>query len=295
MTHDAVVLLGFGGPQQPDEIRPFLDRVLAGRTIPASRYETVVDHYVHIGGKSPFNELTQRQARALARELRSRGHDVPVETAYLHAAPFAADVDRELHDCGAEHPLAIVLASFQSPVSYDKYLNRITGADYTPPFFDHPLFVEAYVDRIREALQRLDRRDFAQTELIFTAHSIPQAMADSSPYVQQYTRSAQLIAKQAGATSWTLTYQSRSGSPAEPWLEPDVYSVIRNVPERGRDAAVLAPIGFLSDHVEVLYDLDVDAANVADEAGVRLARAGTLNDHPIFIRMLADLIEQCGV
>ena len=290
--YDAVVLLGFGGPSRREEIRPFLDRVLAGRKIPEARYEEVASHYEHLGGKSPFNELTAGQAQALHTELVSRGVEVPVEVAYLNAAPFVADVAHELAEQNA-NPLGIILAAFQSPASWEKY-QRLANAQYAPPFYDHPLFVAAYAQRVRDALRELGKDAFDGVELIFTAHSIPQAMADSSPYAQQFARSAELIAQAARAKSWTIAYQSRSGSPADRWLEPDVRDVLARLPGQGTHDAVVAPIGFLCDHVEVLYDLDVDAAKAASAADVRMKRAQALNDHPLFIKMLADLVEQCA-
>jgi ferrochelatase len=290
----SVVLLGFGGPESPEEIRPFLDRVLQGRPIPPQRYETVVEHYMHIGGKSPFNELTQRQAAALQRELQARDIDASVRTAYVNAAPFVSDVASDLQNQGAERPIVVILAAHQSPASWDKYVERIPGGVYVPPYFDHPLFIAANAERVSEALQRLGKRSFDGVELIFTAHSIPQAMADASPYAQQLHRSAELVAQQCGAASWRVAYQSRSGSPAEPWLEPDVRDVLRSLPGAGVREAIVAPIGFLCDHVEVLYDLDVDAAAAAKDSGVRMERAAALNDHPLFIRMLADLVQQCA-
>ncbi|HLI96704.1 MAG TPA: ferrochelatase [Candidatus Baltobacteraceae bacterium] len=294
MTAQTIVLLGFGGPSGPDEIRPFLDRVLQGRRIPAERYETVVSHYMHMGGKSPFNELTQRQAEALERELHARHFDASVRTAYINAAPFVSDVAVELQHDGEQAPIAVILAAHQSPASWDKYLDRIPGAVYVPPYFEHPLFVTANAERVRDALQRFGKDSFDGVELIFTAHSIPQAMADASPYVAQLHRSAELIAQHAGAVSWRVAYQSRSGSPKEPWLAPDVRDVLRALPQQNVREAIVAPVGFLCDHVEVLYDLDVDAAAAAKDAGVRMERASALNDHPLFIRMLADLVQQCA-
>lgn len=294
MNPRTIVLLGFGGPARPEEIRPFLDRVLQGRRVPPERYELVVSHYMHIGGKSPFNELTQRQADGLARELHARGIGARVRTAYLNAAPFVADVAAQLQSEGVERPLVVILAAHQSPASWDKYQGLIPNAIYVPPYYEQPLFVQANAERVKDALQRLGRTSFEGVELIFTAHSIPQAMADASPYVSQLKRSAQLIAAQAGAPSWRIAYQSRSGSPTDKWLEPDIRDVLRELPAEGLHEAIVAPIGFLCDHVEVLYDLDVDAAQAAGDAGVRMERAAALNDHPLFVRMLADLAEQCA-
>lgn len=294
MKPEAVVLLGFGGPTRPEEIRPFLDRVLQGRRIPQARYEEVVGHYEHMGGKSPFNELTQRQADAVQRELRMRGIDIPVQVAYRNAAPFIEDVARELAQ-NRTHTVGVILAAHQSEASWDKYYGSIPNAAYVEPYYDHPLFVQANAQRLHEALQALGKPQFDDVTVIFTAHSIPQDMADRGPYVSQLHRSAELIAQEARAAHWTIAYQSRSGSPMDKWLEPDVRNVLRSLAESNIRDAIVAPIGFLSDHVEVLYDLDVDAAQTAKENGVRMARAGALNDHPLFIRMLADLVQACGV
>jgi protoporphyrin/coproporphyrin ferrochelatase len=290
--YDAIVLLGFGGPEHPEEIRPFLDRVLQGRPIPRERYEEVVTHYEHMpGGKSPYNALMRRQADALAAELGRRGIDSPVRIAYANAAPFASDVVRELEAMHARDVLGVILAVHQSPASWEKY-KVLPGADYIDPYYEHPLFVNANAERVRDALGRLGKNSFDGVALIYTAHSIPQAMADRSPYVQQYERSAQLIAQAVGARTYTIAYQSRSGSPSDKWLEPDVRDVLKTLPQSGIAQAIVAPIGFLSDHVEVLYDLDVDAAKTAAEFGVRMERAGALNDHPLFVQMLAELVEK---
>lgn len=290
----SVVLLGFGGPTEPEEIRPFLDRVLEGRRVPAERIETVVGHYLHIGGRSPFNELTQRQADGLTAELRNRGIHANVRTAYVNAAPFVADVNAQLQHEGAGHPIVVILSALQSPASWDKYVGLVSGARYVPPYYEHPLFIQANAERLRDAFGQLGARSFEEVAVVFTAHSIPQAMADASPYVAQFERSAQLVAEHAHAPAWRIAYQSRSGSPMDEWLEPDVRDVLKSFPAQGVNKAIVAPIGFLCDHVEVLYDLDVDAAAAAREAGVRMQRAQAVNDHPLFIRMLADLVEQCA-
>jgi len=194
-----------------------------------------------------------------------------------------------------------VLAPYQSSTSREKYVARMEDAlrrvgsgapqvDYLRPFFDHPLFVRAHAQRITAALARLGRSEFDGVELVFTAHSIPQAIADVENYARQFRRSAELIAGEVRAARWSLAYQSRSGSPSEPWLEPDIRDVVKELPERGVREAVVAPIGFLCDHVEVLYDLDIDAKRIAQDAGLRVERAEALNDHPLFIRMLGESV-----
>ena len=287
-----VVLLGYGGPESPDEIRPFLDRIVAGRPIPHERYESVVQHYLDIGGRSPFNDLTRRQARALQNVLHERGIDVPVRTAYRFTQPYIADIAREATD-RREETIAVILAAHQSEASWSKYVELFPGARFTPPFFDKPPFIEAHAARVREALQALGRGDFSKTALIFTAHSIPQEMAGRSGYVQQLTQSATLVATAVDAAQWHVAYTSRSGSPREPWLEPDVRDLLQALARGGATEVVVDPIGFLCDHVEVLYDLDVDAAGVARAAGIRMSRARALNDHPAFIAALADAVQSC--
>ncbi|PZR60092.1 MAG: ferrochelatase [Candidatus Meridianibacter frigidus] len=304
MNCEAVLLLGFGGPANPQEIRPFLDRVLQARPIPPGRYEEVVNHYMRVGGKSPYNELTQRLAAALELALAKDSLDLPVRVAYRNAAPFIEEVLRNLADSGAKRVAGVVLAPQQSaPV--DPYVHVVDRARaslnasapdvaYTRPYFDHPLFIAAHVARARDALKRLSRSSLEETALIFSAHSIPCAVAARAPYVSQLERSASMIARELGADSWTLAYQSRSGSPKDAWLEPDVRDVLRGLPNAGMREALVIPLGFLCDHVEVLYDLDIDAAGVAAHAGLKMERATALNDHPDFVKMLAELVRSVG-
>jgi ferrochelatase len=303
--YDAVVLLGFGGPARPEDIRPFIDRVLNGRPIPQARFEAVVAHYMEIGGASPYNELTRRQADALSHDLLERGISIPVEVAYINAEPYVEDVVGQLAQRNARKIFAIVLAPHQSSTSWAKYVARMEDArgrvgsgapqvEYIRPYFEHPSFVRAHAERVTAALARLGRSAFDGVDLVFTAHSIPQAIADGEEYVRQFLRSAELIAGEVGATRWSVAYQSRSGSPSEPWLGPDIRDVVQELPERGVREAVVAPIGFLCDHVEVLYDLDIDATKIARDAGLRLERAEALNDHPLFIRMLSESVVEAS-
>lgn len=298
--YDAILLLGFGGPGSLEEVRPFIDRILEGRSIPSERYEQVVQNYVLIGGKSPYNERTQQQAKAISVALAERGIEIPVQIAYRNTAPFVDDVIARLAKDGARNVLAIVLAPHGGAAGSDKYVEvaetarRNVGAhaphiDYIDAYFDHPLFVGAHADRIRDARKRFADSELDSLELILTAHSIPKTTPGVELYVAQLTRTAELVARAAGYPRWTLAYQSRSGSPRDPWLDPDVRDIVRTFAAQGVRNAIVDPIGFLCDHVEVLYDLDIDASAVAKEAGVRLERATTMNDHPLFIQMLAEL------
>ncbi len=296
--YGAVLLIGFGGPERPKDIRPFLDRVTAGRPIPRERYEAVARHYEAIGGCSPFVATTRRQAAALADELARRGVKIPVKLGMRNSPPWLDVALSELRDAGVRRALGFVLAAHRCEASWDRYLQNVAEArarlgagapaiEYLGEWHAHPLFIEAAADRVGAALARLPADARARARVIFTAHSIPEAMAAASPYVEQLGRSAELIARRLERPRWTLAFQSRSGSPRDPWLAPDVCEVLR---ELGGDAAVLAPIGFICDHVEVLYDLDIEAAQAARAAGVTMTRAATVGEHPRFIEMIATLV-----
>ncbi len=296
---DAVLLVAFGGPEQPADIRPFLDNVLRGRPVPRERYEDVVRHYEAIGGRSPLNALTFRQRDALAAILARDGPALPVYVGMRNWTPYVEEALRRMRDDGARRALAVILAAHRTEASFERYDGAVQQAraalgpsaptvEYARGWYDHPLFVETIVSRTRDALATLA----AEPRLVFTAHSIPIAMADGSSYVEELTTSCRLVAKELGRVDFTLAYQSRSGSPREPWLEPDVNDAIRGLAVGGTRAIVLVPIGFVCDHVEVLYDLDVEARATAEAAGVRLVRAAAANDHPTFIRMLADVVRR---
>jgi ferrochelatase len=294
---DSVMLVGFGGPTAPSEVRPFLDRILQGRPVPRERYDEVVYHYELLGGRSPYNDLTMRQAAALRKALQRDGFDVPIVVGMRNTPPSFDDALGELAAQGARRAFVFVLAAHRCEASWDRYQSDLDAArervgasapqiEYAPQWHTHPRFVSAAADRVRDAIARLAAADRGRAELIFTAHSIPVAMAARGSYVEQITATAGLVAAAIGASIWRVAYQSRSGSPRDPWLEPDINDVIRGL---GGRAAVVVPIGFLCDHVEVLYDLDIEAAQVARQAGVAMVRAATVSDHPQFIGMMAEL------
>jgi protoporphyrin/coproporphyrin ferrochelatase len=294
---DSIMLIGFGGPTAPNGVRPFLDRVLQGRPVPRERYEEVVHHYELLGGRSPYNDLTMRQATALRKALQRDQLDVPVVIGMRNTPPFFDDALRELAAQRARRTFGFVLAAHRCEASWERYQSDLDAArervgasapqiEYAPQWHTHPHFVGAAADRVRDAIARLPAEDRDRAELIFTAHSIPVAMAARAPYIEQIRESAGLVAAAVGRSSWRVAYQSRSGSPRDPWLEPDINDVIR---ELGGRTVVIVPIGFLCDHVEVLYDLDIEAAQVARDAGVKMMRAATVSDHPQFIEMIAAL------
>lgn len=296
-SFDALLLIGFGGPEAPDQIRPFLDRVLKGRPVPPARYEEVVHHYEMLGGRSPYNDLTMRQAAALRTVLQSRGLHFPVVVAFRNARPYFNEAVQLLAEKQAKRVFGFILSAFRCDASWDRYQNEVATACatlgnvapemiYPAPWHTHARFIEAVSDRVQDALARLDRDNCASVELIFTAHSIPTAMAADAPYVAQLNEAAALVAQAVGIERWNLAYQSRSGNPRDPWLEPDIRDALVASPH----PKIVIPIGFLCDHVEVLYDLDIEAVQTARAAGIKMERAATVSDHPRFIEMIAELV-----
>ena len=297
---DSVLLIAFGGPEKPEDIRPFLQLVTAGRQIPAERVEEVAHHYEAIGGRSPLNELTFEQAKGLRRALKREGLAHPVFVGMRNWHPFLHETLAAMKEGGHRRALGIILSAFQTEASWQRYIADVLAARrkvgdgapevaYAPPWSGHPRFIEAAASRVADALDPVPRETRARTPLVFTAHSVPTTMADGSPYVEQFWAASQAVAERLGHPRWSVAYQSRSGSPRDPWLEPDVSDVLRALAREGVTDVVVAPIGFVCDHVEVLYDLDVEARQLAGKMGLRFQRAAAVNDHPAFIEMLADL------
>jgi ferrochelatase len=298
---DSVLLIAFGGPEKIQDIGPFLEIVSAGRRIPPERLEEVAHHYELIGGRSPLNELTMRQAEALRLALKRDGKPIPVYVGMRNWHPFLHETLAEMRDRGRRRALGIVLSSFQTEASWERYVADVAAARekvgagapevaYAPPWAEHPRFIDTMVARAADALAEVPALNRADALLVFTAHSVPVAMASGSPYARQLEAAALVIAGRLGHARWQVAYQSRSGGPSDPWLEPDICDALRGVKGQGIEDVVVVPIGFVCDHVEVLYDLDVEARAVAADAGVRFHRAQAANDHPAFIAMLADLV-----
>jgi protoporphyrin/coproporphyrin ferrochelatase len=302
---DAVLLIAFGGPTNMDEVWPFLENVVRGRPVPRERLELVVHHYELIGGRSPLNELTFRQARGLEAELRATGPALPVYVGMRNWTPYLHETLQRMAADGVRRAIGVIMAAQQSEASWGRYERDVAAAreqvgasapqiDYADEWHAHPLFIEAVSDNVTCALEHVPAERRADVPIVFTAHSVPTAMAAASPYVEQITESARLVAQRVGHGHWSLAYQSRSGSPREPWLEPDICAVVRRLAQEGVRDLVVVPVGFICDHVEVLYDLDIEARQVAQDAGVNFVRAATVNDHPTFIRMLADVVRRCS-
>jgi ferrochelatase len=301
---DAVLVISFGGPQGPADIRPFLANVLRGRRVSPERVEEVAHHYELFGGVSPITELTRRQAEGLRQRLEAVGHPLPVYVGMRNWHPFLADTFREMHAAGVHRVVGFIAAAQHSYSSCQQYRENVSvarqelraaaGADidvtYVDSWFDHPLFVAANAAHVRAAQERLPSGVRSSARLVCTAHSIPLPMAERSRYREQLRASARLVAGEAGISDWTVVYQSRSGRPEDPWLDPDVCDYLRAEHARGLAAAVLCPIGFVCDHIEVLYDLDREAADVCREVGLPMTRAESVNDDPLFLDMMADVV-----
>ena len=300
---DSVLVISFGGPQGPDDIRPFLANVLRGRRVSPERVEEVAHHYELFGGVSPITEMTQRQAAGLRARLAAAGHPLPVYVGMRNWHPLLPDTLRAMHRDGARRAIGFIAAAQHSYSSCQQYRENVAAAraelrrdghdvdvTFVGSWYDHRLFIAANADHVRAALGRLPPDARAHARLIFTAHSIPTSMAASSRYEAQLRESARLVAAAVGVDDWALVYQSRSGRPGDPWLEPDVCDYLRRERAVGLAAAVLCPIGFVCDHVEVLYDLDREAADVCREIGLPMSRAETVNDDPLFLDMMADMV-----
>jgi ferrochelatase len=296
-----VLLVAYGGPTAPHEIRPFLENAARGRRIPPERLEAVARHYEHMpGGRSPLNDLTLLQARRLGEALAAAGRAVPVFVGMRNWHPFLHETLAEMAAAGVRRALGIILSSLRTEASWDRYVDdvvqaraRTPGAPevvFAPAWGQHPRFLDAVADRARAAFAPIPERERAWTPLVFTAHSVPVTMADRSSYVAELTAASHGVADRLQHKRFSIAYQSRSGSPHDVWLEPDIGDVLRSLAGDGERAVVVVPIGFVCDHVEVLYDLDVAAREIARERGLAFHRAATVNDHPDFIAALADLV-----
>lgn len=284
--YDALLVVSFGGPEKREDVIPFLENVLRGRNVPRERMLEVAEHYYHFDGRSPIND----QNRELVAALR-KATDMPVYWGNRNWHPLLGDTVRQMRDDGVRDAVAFATSAFGSYSGCRQYLEDIDCAraavgagapqiDKIPPFSSHPKFIAAMADRVQAALSELPR-----AQLIFTAHSVPTAMAQASPYVMQLEQACAAVAAEVNHPDWKLVFQSRSGPPAQPWLEPDIRGYLDEV----RSDVVIAPIGFLSDHMEVLYDLDTEVRALCDQLGIRMVRAGTVGCHPEIIRMIAEL------
>jgi ferrochelatase len=348
--YDALLVVSFGGPEGPDDVLPFLENVLRGRNVPAERVLEVAKHYHQFGGRSPINDQNRALIAALERELAEHGPRLPVYWGNRNWHPLLADTLRTMAADGARRALAFVTSAYSSYSSCRQYLENIAAAqaevgsgapqvDKLRAFFNHPGFIEPMVANTRAALEKIPTGRRNNADLVFTAHSIPKAMADGCRYEDQLREACRLVAEglnpvvaglpteplgrpkvsdtaptqetfgpgRAGLgdprttadphttvwAPWQLVYQSRSGPPQQPWLEPDIREFIesRHMQSPIQDF-VIVPIGFISDHMEVVYDLDTEVRQLCERLGINMVRAATVGTHPRFIRMIRELIEE---
>jgi ferrochelatase len=303
LRFDSVLIVSFGGPQGLADIRPFLGNVLRGRRVSPERVEEVAHHYELFGGVSPITEITRRQAAGLEERLAAAGRPLPVYVGMRNWHPLLPDTLREMHDAGARQAIGFIAAAQHSYSSCQQYRENVATAraelrrdgrdvdvTFSSSWFDHPQWIAANAAHVRAALARLPESVRSRARLVCTAHSIPTPMAEASRYQEQLETSSRMVADAAGVRDWALVYQSRSGRPGDPWLEPDVRDYLRQARADGLEAAVLCPVGFVCDHIEVLYDLDHEAAAVCREIGLVMTRAEAVNDDPLFLDMMADIV-----
>ena len=302
MKYDAILVTSFGGPESPDDVMPFLENVLRGKNVPRERMLEVAEHYYHFGGKSPINEQNRQLIAAIEEELAQHGPPLPVYWGNRNWHPMLTDTLRKMQADGIGRALAFVTSAYSSYSSCRQYREDIASAQETVGegapvvdkirvFHNHSGFIEAITDRVKDALETIpqDRRDAAH--LIYTAHSIPMAMAQTCDYEAQLKETCRLVTEGLGRREWRLVYQSRSGPPSQPWLEPDILESLRGIKEQGGAAdVVISPVGFVSDHMEILFDLDTEAAELCAQLGLQMVRAKTVGTHPTFIRMIRELI-----
>ncbi len=302
MTYDALLVFSFGGPEGPEDVIPFLENVLRGKNVPRARMLQVAEHYYHFGGKSPINDQNRALVAALKGELRTHGPALPIYWGNRNWHPMLADTLRQMQTDGVRRALAFATSAFGSYSGCRQYREDIerARAEIGPDapeihklrtFHNHPGFIAAVADRVRAALEHVapDRRD--SVPIVFTAHSIPLSVAEASPYVGQLRDSCELVCQNLGRPVGDLVYQSRSGPPTQPWLEPDICDYVRRLHRAGNlTDIVVVPIGFLSDHMEVIYDLDTEAAALCRDMGVNLVRAATVGTHPAFVSALRELL-----
>ena len=299
--YDALLVVSFGGPEGMDDVMPFLANVLRGRNVPEARMREVAHHYELFGGVSPINEQNRRLIDALKQEFETHGPRLPIYWGNRNWHPFLADTIRRMRDDGVRSALAFVTSAYSSYSGCRQYREDIERAreavgegaprvEKLRAFFNHPGFVEPNARNVRAALEQIPSERREGAHIAFTAHSVPAAMAAGCDYEPQLLETCRLIAESAGHANWRLVFQSRSGPPTQAWLEPDICDHLRALKATGATDVVVAPVGFISDHMEVLYDLDTEARQLADELGIGMIRAATVGAQPEFVSMIRELI-----
>ncbi|MFT4036784.1 MAG: ferrochelatase [Thermomicrobiales bacterium] len=301
-TYEALLVLSFGGPEGMADVIPFLENVTRGRNIPAARLAEVAEHYYHFGGVSPINAQNRALIAALDSELRDHGINLPIYFGNRNWDPFLTDTLVQMRADGVRSVLVFVTSAYSSYSGCRQYREDVTRAveeldavdmtfDKIRVFYNHPGFIEPMARDLRSALAAIPESERPATEVIFTAHSVPVSMASGSAYEKQLREASRLVAELGGAERFQLAWQSRSGPPQVPWLEPDILDVLDTLAEAGTRHVILVPVGFVSDHLEVLFDLDHEAKERAEELGIGFVRLPTVGVDPRFIAMIRELIE----
>ena len=303
---DALLLLSFGGPEGPDQVMPFLENVTRGRGIPRERLESVAEHYLHFGGVSPINGINRALIETLRAELAQRGEDLPIYFGNRNWHPFVEDTVAQMRDDGVRRAAVFTTSAwggYSGCTQYQEDIARARGAvgagapelQKLRQYFDHPLLIEMFADAIAAAAAQLPEDLRSGARLVFTAHSIPMRAVDRCGpglYPRQVAYTSALVAAAAGVTDYDVVWQSRSGPPQVPWLEPDVGDHLSALAENGTRAVIVCPVGFVADHIEVIWDLDSELAEQADELGVAVVRATTPNSQPRYARLALELLDE---
>lgn len=304
MKYDALLVVSFGGPESREEVMPFLQNVLRGKNVPEERMLEVAEHYYHFGGRSPINQQNRDLIAALTRELEQHGPRLPIYWGNRNWAPYLTDALTKMKEDGVQRALAFFTSAFSSYSGCRQYRENIQAAqaqvgpgapqiDKLRVFYNHPGFIGTMAENVNAALSRLPTAAREHAQVIYTAHSIPVSMAQNSSYLRQLEESVRLVSEALGRTGDRMAFQSRSGPPSQPWLEPDVVDTLRAMKQGNtHSGAVIAPIGFISDHLEVLFDLDTEARAACDEIGLPMERAATAGTHPAFVSMIRELIQE---
>jgi ferrochelatase len=300
-NYDAILIVSFGGPEGMDDVIPFLENVLRGRNVPRERMLQVAQHYELFGGVSPINGQNRELIAALQKELDEHGPHLSIYWGNRNWQPMLADTLQKMADDGITNALAFVTSAYSSYSSCRQYREDIARAqeavgqgaprvDKLRAFFNHPGFIQANVEFIKSALAQIPEARRAAAQLVFTAHSIPLTMAGNCDYETQLREASRIVADELGRPGWQLVFQSRSGPPSQPWLGPDVCDYLRELKSRGVQDVVISPLGFVSDHMEIVYDLDTEARKLCEEIGLNMERAATAGTHPAFVSMIRELV-----
>ncbi len=302
-AYDCVLLVSFGGPEGLPDVMPFLENVLRGKNVPHERMLEVAEHYKQFGGVSPINAQNRALIDALRVELDAAGIALPIYWGNRNWHPLLPDTLRQMRDNGHRRALAFFTSMFSCYSGCRQYRENVIDAqqmvgegaplvEKVRKGFNHPQFIAAQADLVSSSLQALDDDRRAETKILFTAHSIPMSMADNSRYVAQLTEACRLVATAVEHSNWELVYQSRSGPPHQPWLEPDICDRLEELGQAGTRSVAVVPIGFISDHMEVLFDLDTEAKELCEKLGINFIRVPSVGTHPKFVRMVRELLEE---